>query len=138
MVDYGYDPDYGNVWDNHNAPVFHWCYKRMGELIPQLLSEGKQHGGAAAVCPHVGQALPHRRVDLELRAVQLGVDGLAEALDFRLGLVGPDLPLGDDEILGVQHDGRADHHARGNANALFDRHRRTPEAGITDPTAGSQ
>jgi hypothetical protein len=21
MVDYGYDPDYGNVWDNHNAPV---------------------------------------------------------------------------------------------------------------------
>lgn len=20
MVDYGYDPDYGNVWDNHNAP----------------------------------------------------------------------------------------------------------------------
>jgi hypothetical protein len=21
MVDYGYDPQYGNVWDNHNAPV---------------------------------------------------------------------------------------------------------------------
>ncbi|MGI8977726.1 MAG: DUF1501 domain-containing protein [Pirellulaceae bacterium] len=21
MVDYGYDPDYGNIWDNHNAPV---------------------------------------------------------------------------------------------------------------------
>jgi hypothetical protein len=21
MVDYGYDPDYGNVWDNHNAPT---------------------------------------------------------------------------------------------------------------------
>lgn len=21
MVDYGYDPDYGNVWDNHNVPV---------------------------------------------------------------------------------------------------------------------
>jgi len=20
MVDYGYDPDYGNIWDNHNAP----------------------------------------------------------------------------------------------------------------------
>jgi hypothetical protein len=32
-------PDLG---DNHNAPVFHWCYKRMGELIPQLLGEGKQ------------------------------------------------------------------------------------------------
>jgi len=32
-------PDLG---DNHNAPVFHWCYKRMGELIPQLLAEGRQ------------------------------------------------------------------------------------------------
>jgi hypothetical protein len=21
MVDYGYDPEYGNIWDNHNAPV---------------------------------------------------------------------------------------------------------------------
>jgi hypothetical protein len=32
-------PDAG---DNHNAPVFHWCYKRMGEFIPQLFAEGKQ------------------------------------------------------------------------------------------------
>jgi hypothetical protein len=32
-------PDLG---DNHNATVFHWCYKRMGELIPQLLAEGRQ------------------------------------------------------------------------------------------------
>ena len=32
-------PDLG---DNHNAPAFHWCYKRMGELIPQLLAEGSQ------------------------------------------------------------------------------------------------
>jgi hypothetical protein len=32
-------PDLG---DNHNAAVFHWCYKRMGELIPQLLGEGSQ------------------------------------------------------------------------------------------------
>ena len=28
--------------DNHNAAVFHWCYKRMGEFIPQLVREGKQ------------------------------------------------------------------------------------------------
>ncbi len=28
--------------DNHNAPVFHWCYKRMGEFVPQLIHEGKQ------------------------------------------------------------------------------------------------
>jgi len=30
------------IGDNHNAPVFHWCYKRMGEFIPQLIEEGKQ------------------------------------------------------------------------------------------------
>ncbi len=33
------NPDFG---DNHNAPVFHWCYKRMGDFIPQLVDEGKQ------------------------------------------------------------------------------------------------
>ncbi len=27
--------------DNHNAPVFKWCYQRMGEFIPQLVREGK-------------------------------------------------------------------------------------------------
>ena len=30
------------IGDNHNASVFHWCYKRMGEFIPQLIDEGKQ------------------------------------------------------------------------------------------------
>ncbi|MEM9656875.1 MAG: glycosyl hydrolase family 57, partial [Planctomycetota bacterium] len=30
------------IGDNHNAPVFHWCYKRIGEFIPQLVDEGKQ------------------------------------------------------------------------------------------------
>lgn len=30
------------IGDNHNAPVFQWCYKRMGEFIPQLVGEGKQ------------------------------------------------------------------------------------------------
>ena len=34
--------EHPDVGDNHNAPVFHWCYKRMGELIPQLLAEGSQ------------------------------------------------------------------------------------------------
>ena len=29
------------IGDNHNAPVFLWCYKRMGEFIPQLVDEGK-------------------------------------------------------------------------------------------------
>jgi hypothetical protein len=37
-----YMMDNPQIGDNHNAPVFHWCYKRMGEFIPQLLSEGKQ------------------------------------------------------------------------------------------------
>ena len=34
--------EHPDVGDNHNAPVFHWCYKRMGEFIPQLLGEGNQ------------------------------------------------------------------------------------------------
>jgi hypothetical protein len=32
-------PDQG---DNHNAPAFQWCYKRMGEIVPKLLAEGAQ------------------------------------------------------------------------------------------------
>jgi hypothetical protein len=28
--------------DNHNARVFHWCYKRMGGFIPLLVQEGKR------------------------------------------------------------------------------------------------
>jgi hypothetical protein len=34
--------DNQHIGDNHNATVFHWCYKRMGEFIPQLIQEGKQ------------------------------------------------------------------------------------------------
>ena len=30
------------IGDNHNAGVFHWCYKRMGEFIPELVEQGKQ------------------------------------------------------------------------------------------------
>lgn len=37
-----YMMDNQHIGDNHNAPVFHWCYKRMGEFIPQLVHEGKQ------------------------------------------------------------------------------------------------
>src|SRR5215470_3262557 len=37
-----YMMDNQQIGDNHNAPVFRWCYKRMGEFIPQLLDEGKQ------------------------------------------------------------------------------------------------
>jgi len=37
-----YMMDHPEIGDNHNAPVFHWCYKRMGEFIPQLVRAGKQ------------------------------------------------------------------------------------------------
>jgi len=36
-----YMMDNPNIGDNHNAGVFHWCYKRMGEFIPQLVHDGK-------------------------------------------------------------------------------------------------
>jgi Glycosyl hydrolase family 57 len=37
-----YMMDNPSIGDNHNAPVFHRCYKRMGEFIPDLLHEGRQ------------------------------------------------------------------------------------------------
>jgi hypothetical protein len=37
-----YMMDNQGIGDNHNASVFHWCYKRMGEFIPQLFNEGKR------------------------------------------------------------------------------------------------
>ncbi|KMQ52463.1 glycoside hydrolase family 57 [Chitinispirillum alkaliphilum] len=37
-----YMMDNQGIGDNHNAPVFAWCYKRIGEFIPQLLNEGKE------------------------------------------------------------------------------------------------
>lgn len=33
--------EHQDIGDNHNAPVFLWCYRRMAELIPQLVGEGK-------------------------------------------------------------------------------------------------
>jgi len=33
--------DNPTVGDNHNAPVFIHCYKRMGEIVPRLIAEGK-------------------------------------------------------------------------------------------------
>jgi hypothetical protein len=37
-----YMMDNPQIGDNHNAPIFIWCYKRMGEFIPVLVHEGKQ------------------------------------------------------------------------------------------------
>jgi len=36
-----YMMEHQNIGDNHNAPVFVRCYKRMGEIIPRLIEEGK-------------------------------------------------------------------------------------------------
>ena len=30
--------DNPGIGDNHNASVFHWCYKRMGDFIPQFVA----------------------------------------------------------------------------------------------------
>ena len=37
-----YMAEHPDIGDNHNAPVFRSCYKRMGEFIPQLIDEGLQ------------------------------------------------------------------------------------------------
>ncbi|MGI6681491.1 MAG: glycosyl hydrolase family 57 [Bdellovibrionota bacterium] len=37
-----YMMDNQGIGDNHNAPVFLWCYKRIGEFIPELSAEGKE------------------------------------------------------------------------------------------------
>ncbi|OHB74585.1 MAG: glycosyl hydrolase family 57 [Planctomycetes bacterium RBG_16_55_9] len=37
-----YMMDHPHIGDNHNAPVFRNCYKRMGEFIPALTAAGKE------------------------------------------------------------------------------------------------
>ena len=37
-----YMMEHPDIGDNHNASVFHWCYKRMGEIIPRLVGEGAE------------------------------------------------------------------------------------------------
>ncbi|MFO7759998.1 MAG: glycosyl hydrolase family 57 [Thermodesulfobacteriota bacterium] len=36
-----YMMEHQDIGDNHNAPVMEWCYRRMGEFIPQLTDEGR-------------------------------------------------------------------------------------------------
>jgi hypothetical protein len=57
--------DNQHIGDNHNAPVFHWCYKRMGEFIPQLVNEGKQ----PRIMLEYSGALLHGLVDMGLSDV---------------------------------------------------------------------
>jgi hypothetical protein len=37
-----YMMDHPHINDNHNAPVFRNCYKRMGDFIPDLIAQGKE------------------------------------------------------------------------------------------------
>jgi hypothetical protein len=37
-----YMMEHQGTGDNHNASVFHWCYKRIGELVPELVDGGKE------------------------------------------------------------------------------------------------
>jgi len=71
--------DNQGIGDNHNAPVFAWCYKRIGEFVPQLIGEGKQpramleysdtllHGLRHMGCNDVVDALKHVTKDKKLR-----------------------------------------------------------------------
>ncbi len=34
--------EHQDIGDNYNASAFHWCYKRIGEFVPQLIGEGKE------------------------------------------------------------------------------------------------
>src|ERR1035438_9487759 len=34
--------DNPGIGDNHNASVFLWCYKRMGDFIPQLVNRSEE------------------------------------------------------------------------------------------------
>ena len=61
--------EHPDLEDNHNAPVFRWCYKRMGEFIPQLLEEGRQ---PRVMLEYSGTLLHGLR--------QMGADGVLEAL----------------------------------------------------------
>ena len=44
MVDYGYDPDYGNLWDNHNAPGQNFPY------VSELSQRGYHLAGTDRAC----------------------------------------------------------------------------------------
>ena len=34
--------EHQDIGDNHNASVFQWCYKRIGELVPNMIDQGQQ------------------------------------------------------------------------------------------------
>ena len=59
------------IGDSHNAPVFVWCYKRMGEFISQLLGAGRQ---PRVMLDYSGTLLHGMR--------QMGLDDVFDALGY--------------------------------------------------------
>jgi hypothetical protein len=57
--------DNQGIGDNHNAPVFHWCYKRIGEFVPTLVAEGKH----PRIMLEYSGALLHGLMDMGLKDV---------------------------------------------------------------------
>ncbi len=64
-----YMMEHQDIGDNHNAPVFAWCYKRIGEFVPELIAEGKS---PRAMLEYSGTLLHGLR--------QMGQDDVIESL----------------------------------------------------------
>lgn len=70
--------DNPGIGDNHNAGAFHWCYKRMGEFIPQLVGEGKN----PRIMLEYSGALFHGLLDMGLYDVLDTLRPLAQNPDY--------------------------------------------------------
>lgn len=93
--------DFGNDESRYNAGIFAWCYKRMGEFVPQLIHEGKQprilldysgcllHGLRTMGLNDVIEALQRITCD---RAYRRGVEWVATAWSHA---VAPSTPVQD-------------------------------------------
>lgn len=74
-----YMMDNQGIGDNHNASVFRWCYKRMGEFIPQLVHEGKN----PRVMLDYSGVLLHGLRDMGLHDVLDSLKGITLDPDYR-------------------------------------------------------
>jgi hypothetical protein len=72
--------DHLGIGDNHNASVFHQCYKRMGDFIPQFVHQGRQPRVMLEYSGCLLHGLRHMGV---LRAMKDGVVALKDILHIR-------------------------------------------------------
>ncbi len=108
-----YMEEHPEIGDNHNAPVFRWCYKRMGEFHPAADRRGPAAAGDARVLRHVaarpasdgrrrcagGAAVDHLRPELSLGGGVAGlpVGTLRRSVDAGSGLSGSPGMIGGDD-----------------------------------------